>query len=52
MGIGDFSRIGTNVAALEAQKSLNQISSKISIHQLRLSTGKRINTAEDDAAGL
>ena len=52
MGIGDFSRIGTNVAALEAQKSLNQISSKISIHQLRLSTGKRINTAEDDAAGF
>jgi len=52
MGIGDFSRIGTNVAALEAQKSLNQISSKISISQLRLSTGKRINTAEDDAAGF
>jgi len=52
MGIGDFSRIGTNVAALEAQKSLNNISGKISIHQLRLSTGKRINTAEDDAAGF
>ncbi len=52
MGVGDFSRIGTNVAALEAQKSLNQISSKISINQLRLATGKRINTAEDDAAGF
>ncbi len=52
MGIGDFSRIGTNIAALEAQKSLNQVSSKISISQLRLSTGKRINTAEDDAAGF
>ena len=52
MGVGDFSRIGTNVAALEAQKSLNQISSKISVSQLRLSTGKRINTAEDDAAGF
>ena len=52
MGIGDFSRIGTNIAALEAQKSLNQLSSKISINQLRLSTGKRINTAEDDAAGF
>ncbi len=52
MGIGDFSRIGTNIAALEAQKSLNQISGKISINQLRLATGKRINTAEDDAAGF
>ena len=52
MGVGDFSRIGTNVAALEAQKSLNQISSQISVSQLRLSTGKRINTAEDDAAGF
>ncbi len=52
MGIGDFSRIGTNIAALEAQKSLNSISSKIAVNQLRLSTGKRINTAEDDAAGF
>ncbi len=52
MGVGDFSRIGTNIAALEAQKSLNQISSKIAVNQLRLSTGKRINSAEDDAAGF
>lgn len=52
MGIGDFSRIGTNVAALEAQQSLNQVSSRISTNQLRLATGKRINTAEDDAAGF
>ena len=50
--IGDFSRIGTNVAALESQKALNQVSSQISVSQLRLSTGKRINTAEDDAAGF
>ncbi len=52
MGIGDFSRIGTNVSALEALKSLNEISGKASINQLRLATGKRINTAEDDAAGF
>ena len=52
MGTGDFSRIRTNIAALEAQKSLNQISSKMAVHQLRLATGKRINTAEDDAAGF
>lgn len=52
MGIGDFSRIGTNVAALEAQKSLNQVSNKIATNQLRLATGKRINSAEDDAAGF
>lgn len=52
MGIGDFSRIATNVAALEAQQSLNAVSDKIATTQLRLSTGKRINTAEDDAAGF
>ncbi|MFQ5641253.1 MAG: flagellin [bacterium] len=52
MGFGDFSRIGSNIQALEALNSLNRVNVQLGIHQLRLATGKRINTAEDDAAGF
>ncbi|MBZ0190103.1 MAG: flagellin [Candidatus Kuenenia stuttgartiensis] len=45
-------RINTNIGALNALKSLNDIGNKLSIAQLRLSTGKRINNAADDAAGF
>ena len=45
------SRINTNVGALNALNALNNINSKIGVHQLRLSTGKRINSAADDPAG-
>ena len=44
-------RINTNIGALNALKSLNDISNRMSVAQLRLATGKRINTAADDAAG-
>ena len=44
-------RINTNIGALNALKSLNDIGGRLSIAQLRLATGKRINTAADDAAG-
>src|SRR3989339_1538266 len=44
-------RINTNINALNALKSLNNVSNRLSIAQLRLATGKRINTAADDAAG-
>lgn len=44
-------RINTNLDALNALKSLNEISGRLSISQLRLATGKRINSAADDAAG-
>ncbi len=49
---GDFSRIGGNIQALEALNSLNRINNQLGIRNLRLATGKRINTAEDDAAGF
>lgn len=52
MAFGDFNRINTNVASLESQFSLNKINKNLSETQLRLSTGKRINKAEDDAAGF
>jgi flagellin len=44
-------RINTNISALNALKSLNDIGTRMSTAQLRLSTGKRINAAADDAAG-
>jgi len=52
MAQGDLTRIRTNIAALNALNSLKTINKRIGIHTLRLSTGKRINSAEDDPAGL
>jgi len=52
MATADFSRINTNIGALSALNSLKSINTKLGIHQLRLATGKRINSAADDAAGL
>ncbi|MDR4509104.1 MAG: flagellin [Candidatus Brocadiaceae bacterium] len=46
-----MSRINTNINALNALKSLNDINGRLSVSQLRLATGKRINSAADDAAG-
>ena len=44
--------IGTNVAALKATNANNRASNELSTSIERLSTGKRINSARDDAAGL
>jgi len=44
--------IGTNVAALKASNANNKASNALSTSIERLSTGKRINSAKDDAAGL
>jgi flagellin len=52
MAQADFSRIATNIGALNALESLRTINKQLGIHQQRLSTGKRINSAEDDPAGL
>jgi len=48
---GDINRINTNVQALDSRLSLNRINKGIAENQLRMSTGMRINRAEDDAAG-
>jgi flagellin len=45
------SRINTNVGALNAFNALNSVNSKIGTRQLRLASGKRINSAADDPAG-
>ena len=47
-----MSVINTNVKALTAQGSLSSVNDKISRSMQRLSTGLRINSAKDDAAGL
>ena len=44
--------IQTNVASLQAQKNLNHAQSSLQPSFNRLSSGNRINTAKDDAAGL
>ena len=44
--------INTNVKSLVAQTSLASNSNKLSTAMERLSTGSRINSAKDDAAGL
>ena len=46
-----FTRINTNVGALQALNALNSINQKLSVHQLRLATGKRINSPSDNSAG-
>jgi len=51
-GFGDLNRVNTNVQSLDAQLSLNKINKNLSDNQLRLSTGLRINRAEDDSAGF
>ena len=44
--------INTNVASLNAQRNLNRTQGTLSTALERLSTGLRINSAKDDAAGL
>jgi flagellin len=45
------SRIRTNIPALNAYNALSATNNDIALRQLRLSTGKRINSAADDVAG-
>ncbi|KSW26695.1 MULTISPECIES: flagellin [unclassified Pseudomonas] len=43
--------VNTNVASLSVQKNLTKASNALSTSMTRLSTGLRINSAKDDAAG-
>jgi flagellin len=45
-------RVNSNIASLNAQRSLSQTTDKLQANFRRLSTGLRISTASDDAAGL
>ena len=45
-------RVNTNVTSINAQRNLSQVTGKLSTNFRRLSTGLRISSAADDAAGL
>ncbi len=47
-----MSTINTNVQSLNAQRNLAQSTGSLSTSMQRLSSGLRVNTAKDDAAGL
>ena len=49
--VGGNARIRTNISAENAYNALEISNRDISLRQLRLSTGKRINNAGDDVAG-
>lgn len=51
MAFSQGSRINTNIAAMNAYNALNEINRELSVHQLRLATGKRINSVADDPSG-
>ncbi|MGZ5030351.1 MAG: flagellin N-terminal helical domain-containing protein, partial [Methylobacter sp.] len=44
--------INTNIASLNSQRNLNMTSNSLSTSMERLSSGLRVNSAKDDAAGL
>jgi flagellin len=48
----DVSRIGSNIGALNSLSALTTINNQLAVHQTRLATGKQINSAADDPAGL
>jgi len=44
--------INTNIASLNAQRNLNMSQGSLAVSMQRLSSGLRVNSAKDDAAGL
>lgn len=44
--------VNTNIASLNTQRNINNTSNALNTAMQRLSTGSRINSAKDDAAGL
>lgn len=51
MSFSSGSRINTNISAFNALNALNSVNRELGVHQLRLASGKRINSAGDDASG-
>jgi len=45
------SRINTNISAFNALNALNNVNREMGVHQLRLASGKKINTSADDPSG-
>ncbi|HOV98518.1 MAG TPA: flagellin [Bacteroidota bacterium] len=51
MAYSSGARINTNIGAYNALNALNNVNRELGVHQLRLATGKRVNSAQDDASG-
>ena len=49
--MSELTRIATNIQAMQNMNSLSLISDRMATHQMRLATGKKINSAADDPAG-
>ncbi len=49
--MSELMRIYSNIQAMQNMNSLANISDKMATHQMRLATGKKINSAADDPAG-
>lgn len=52
MALTDLLRVRSNTQALDLLQNLRQVNTTLATHQLRLGTGRRINCAADDPAGL
>jgi flagellin len=48
---GDITRVGANFNAMQSLSNLKRVNGEIGQVQSRLSSGKRINSAEDDTSG-
>ncbi len=48
----DLTRIRSNIQGLNILHNLRNVNNNLATHQLRVGTGKRINSAGDDPAGL
>jgi len=49
--MSDLMRIGSNSQAMNALRSLYSVNEQMGVHQARLASGKRVNSASDDTAG-
>ena len=52
MAFGDLTRVNGNILGLQSLFELQKNNAELGMRQLRLATGERINSAEEDAASL
>jgi flagellin len=52
MAQSDLGRIRTNIQGLQILQAMRGVNNNVAMHQLRMATGRQINSAGDDPAGL
>lgn len=52
MATSDLTRIRSNIQGLNILSTLRNVNDSVALHQMRLGTGMRINSAGDDPAGM